>query len=257
MPNRQYHLQIGDGDVGEYVLLPGDPGRCSLIAARLDDARPVAANREFTTWTGTLHGTPVSVTSTGIGGPSAAIAVEELSRLGAHTLLRVGTCGSMQAHVHKGDLVVATAAVRDEGTSRQYLPLPYPAVAAPEIVRSMCDALRAGSTPYHVGVVHSKDSFYGETQPATMPVEHELLEQWRAWERGGVLATEMECAAIFIVAAARRLRAGAILLCVNEPPYGMTSSALDSIPLVDLIDAAIAGVGMLIAAEGASRSARP
>lgn len=249
MANRQYHLQISEGDVGEYVLLPGDPGRCSLIADRLDEARLIAVNREFTTWTGTLHRTRVSVTSTGIGGPSAAIAVEELSRLGAHTLLRVGTCGSMQRQVRQGNLVVATAAVRDEGTSRQYLPLPYPATAAPEIVRSMCDALRAGSTPYHVGVVHSKDSFYGETQPKTMPVEHELLEHWKAWERGHVLASDMECAAIFVVAAVRGLRAGGILLCVNEPPYAITSSTLDAIAVANLIDAAIASLGVLIAAD--------
>ena len=177
-------------------------------------------------------------------------------RFGAHTLIRVGTCGSMQRDVRKGDLVVAAAAVRDEGTSRQSLPLPYPAIAAPEIVRSMCDALRAGSTPHHVGIVHSKDSFYGETHPKTMPIEHELLEDWRAWERGGVMATDMVCAAVFVVASARRLRAGGILLCVNEPPYAIMSSTLDATAVANLIDAAISGLEMLIAADGSSRSAQ-
>ncbi len=256
MPDRQYHLQISEDDVSGYVLLPGDPGRCSLIAERLEDAHLVAANREFTTWTGTLQGTAVSVTSTGIGGPSAAIAVEELSRLGVHTLLRVGTCGSMQRNVRKGDLVVATAAVRDEGTSRQYLPLAYPAIATPEIVRSMCDALRAGATPYHVGVVQSKDSFYGEMQPESMPVQDQLLESRRAWERSGVLASDMECAAIFIVAAVRRLRAGGILLCINEPPNAVTLAGLDAALLTGLIDRAIASLGLLIAADQAALSTR-
>ena len=256
MPDRQYHLQISEGDVGGYVLLPGDPGRCSLIAERLDSAHLVAANREFQTWTGTLQGTVVSVTSTGIGGPSAAIAVEELSRLGVHTLLRVGTCGSMQHEVRKGDLVVATAAIRDEGTSRQYLPLAYPAIAATEIVRSMCDALRAGTTPYHVGVVQSKDSFYGETQPETMPVQDMLLETRKAWERSGVLASDMECAAIFIVAAVRRLRVGGILLCVNELPNAVTPPGLDAALLAGLIDGAIASLGVLIAADQAAPPTR-
>jgi len=254
MTNRQYHLHGCDGDVGGYVLLPGDPGRCEAIAARFDSPRLVAANREFTTWTGSLRGISVSVTSTGIGGPSAAIAVEELTRLGVHTVLRVGTCGAIQPHVSKGDLVVAAAAVRDEGTSRQYLPLPYPALASPGIVCSITDALRARSTPYHVGVVHSKDSFYGQTQPETMPTEGALLESWKAWQRGGALASEMECAAVFIVAAVRRVRAGGILLCVNEPPYRRASSALEELPLDDLIDGAVASLDMIVASDEASES---
>src|SRR5579864_3084082 len=161
---RQYHLQCGPGEVGGYVLLPGDPARCALIAQRFEAARLVAANREFTTWSGHLDGTPVSVTSTGIGGPSTAIAVEELCNLGAHTLVRVGTCGGMQPQVRWGDLVIAQAAVRDEGTTAQYVPPGYPAVAHVDVVHALRAAAAERVGGHHVGLVQSKDSFYGEME---------------------------------------------------------------------------------------------
>jgi uridine phosphorylase len=244
---RQYHLQCAPGEVGGYVLLPGDPARCALIASRFSDARLVASNREFTTWTGTLDGVAVSACSTGIGGPSAAIAVEELCNLGAHTLIRVGTCGGMQASVRWGQLVVAQAAVRDEGTTLQYVPVGFPAVAHVEVV----DALRAAASArvgvHHVGVVQSKDSFYGEMEPDRMPVAAHLKASWDAWVRAGVLASEMECATVFVVAATRGVRAGAVLVCVNETPLTREMPPPSDLPLADLLDTGVDAVRRLIA----------
>jgi uridine phosphorylase len=249
--DRQYHLQCGPGDVGGYVLLPGDPARCALIAERFEDARLVAANREFTTWTGTLDGVQVNATSTGIGGPSTAIAVEELCNLGAHTLVRVGTCGGMQPQVHWGDLVVVQAAVRDEGTTAQYVPPGVPAVAHVEVL----DALRmaaVGAGQCHVGLVQSKDSFYGEMQPERMPVAAELLAHREAFLRAGVLASEMECATLLVVAAVRRVRAGAVLVCINETPLEQEMPPPSQLPLDVLLDTAVDAVRRLIAADRAA-----
>lgn len=213
---KQFHLNVTAGEVGRYVILPGDPGRVPLIAQYLEGARPVASNREYTTYTGSLCGEPVSVVSTGIGGPSAAIALEELVRCGAHTFIRVGTSGGMDTKVVGGDLIVATAAVRAEGTSREYLPDGYPAVADFEVVSALAEAARslsgdADGSRYHVGVVQSKDSFYGETNPETMPVRERLDENWQGYLRLGCLTSEMECAALFSVGLSRGVRVGAVL----------------------------------------------
>jgi uridine phosphorylase len=249
---RQYHLQCGPGDVGGYVLLPGDPARCARIAERLAEARQIAANREFTTWSGSLDGTPVSVTSTGIGGPSAAIAVEELCNLGAHTLVRVGTCGGMQPQVRWGDLVIPQAAVRDEGTTAQYVPSGYPAVAHVDVVHALRVAAAERVGGHHVGVVQSKDSFYGEMEPARMPVAAELQARWHAWINAGVLASEMECAAVFVVAAVRRARAGAALVCVNETPLQREMPPPSELPLDALIDTAVDAVRRMIVRDRAT-----
>lgn len=206
----QYHVQLGEGDVGGYCILPGDPGRCEKIAACLDGAVHVKTNREYTTYTGTLLGERVSVVSTGIGGPSAAIAMEELVLLGVHTFLRVGTCGGIRMDVQSGDLVIATGAVRMEGTSREYAPLEYPAVADFEVTQALVRAAEAGGKPWHAGVVQCKDSFYGQHDPTRMPVSRTLQDKWEAWKRLGVLASEMESAALFVVAAARGVRCGSV-----------------------------------------------
>ena len=211
-----YHLQVGKGDVGRYVILPGDPKRCAKIAKYLDDARLIADSREFVTYTGTLDGEKVSVTSTGIGGPSASIAMEELVMAGADTFVRIGTCGGMQLDVMGGDLVIATAAVRAEGTSWEYLPEGYPAAADFEVVCALRDAAKGLSTGeegnrFHVGVIHSKDSFYGEVYPDTMPVAAMLNDKWKGYLQCGCLASEMEAAALFSVGLVRRVRVGAVI----------------------------------------------
>ncbi|MCL2087617.1 MAG: uridine phosphorylase [Oscillospiraceae bacterium] len=212
----QYHLNVTSEQVGKYVILPGDPGRVPLIAERLDNAVKVAYNREYQTYTGELSGEKVSVVSTGIGGPSAAIAIEELFRCGAHTFIRVGTSGGINLKVTGGDLVIASAAVRGDGTSREYIPHGYPAAADFDVIRALCDAADNLSSDTdgnrrHVGVVQSKDSFYGEIEPQTMPIADELTQRWNAYIKCGCLASEMEAASIYSVALARGVRAGAVL----------------------------------------------
>lgn len=207
--DKQFHIRCGSGDVGRYCLLPGDPGRCEQIAARLENPRFVSSNREFTVYTGSLLGEPVSVCSTGIGGPSASIAMEELHNIGADTFIRVGTCGGIDLDVQAGDLVIATGAVRYEHTSREYAPIEFPAVADFVVTRALADAAAAGNRRYTIGVVQCKDSFYGQHDPGRMPVATELTAKWEAWKRLGVKASEMESAALFVVAAALNCRCGA------------------------------------------------
>lgn len=205
---RLYHIHCAKGEVGRYVILPGDPGRCPSIAALFDDAHLVARNREYTTYTGTLLGEKVSVCSTGIGGPSASIAMEELHNIGADTFIRVGTCGGINLKVQSGDIVVATGAIRFEHTSQEYAPLEYPAVANLDVTNALRQASLAMGKQTHVGVVQCKDAFYGQHSPAKMPVSYELLQKWEAWKRLGVLASEMESAALFVVADALGCRCG-------------------------------------------------
>ena len=204
----QYHLQIRPGDVGRYVILPGDPKRCEKIAKHFEDAKLIADSREFVTYTGYLDGEKVSVTSTGIGGPSASIAMEELVLCGADTFIRVGTCGGIELDVKGGDIVVATGAVRMEGTSREYAPIEYPAVPDLQITNALVAGAEKINAPYHTGVVECKDAFYGQHSPAKMPVSYELLQKWEAWKRLGVKASEMESAALFVVADALKCRCG-------------------------------------------------
>lgn len=211
-PGKQYHIQVGEGEVGRYVILPGDPKRCAKIAAYFDDPQLVADSREFTTYTGYLDGVTVSVTSTGIGGPSASIAMEELVKCGADTFLRVGTCGGMQLHVKSSDVVIATGAIRMEGTSREYAPIEFPAVADLQVTNALVGGAKALGAVYHTGIVQCKDAFYGQHNPEKMPVSYELLNKWEAWKRLGCLASEMESAALFIAASALHVRCGSCFL---------------------------------------------
>ena len=210
----QYHIGLKQGDVGKYVILPGDPKRCVKIAAYFDDAKPVADNREYITYTGFLNGEKVSVTSTGIGGPSASIAMQELVNVGADTFIRVGTCGGMDINVKGGDVVIATGAVRMEGTSREYAPVEFPAVANLDVVNALVSSAKNLGYSYHTGVVQCKDSFYGQHSPDIMPVSYELKNKWEAWKRLGCLASEMESAALFIVASFLKVRVGSVFLTV-------------------------------------------
>ena len=212
--NKQYHINLKKGDVGEYVILPGDPKRCEKIAKYFDDAKLIADSREFVTYTGYLDGTKVSVVSTGIGGPSASICMEELCNIGAKTFIRVGTSGGMQLDVKGGDIVVATGAIRMEGTSKEYAPIEFPAVANIEVVNALIESCEELKTNYHVGVVECKDSFYGQHSPELLPNGKELLDKWDAWLKLDTKASEMESAALFIVAQYRKVRCGSCFLVV-------------------------------------------
>ena len=207
--DRQFHTQCVPGDIGRYCILPGDPGRVPAIAALFDDAKQVAQNREYNVWTGTLLGEKVTACSTGIGGPSAAIAMEELHKCGADTFLRTGTCGGIDLPVRSGDIVVSTGAIRYEHTSREYAPIEFPAVPDLEATNCLAQAARDLGLPLHTGVVQSKDSFYGQHDPDASPVSYELKAKWESWKRLGVKASEMEAAALFVVAAALGCRCGA------------------------------------------------
>lgn len=212
--NKEYHIGVGKGDVGEYVILPGDPKRCAKIAKHFDNPVLVGDSREYVTYTGTLDGVKVSVTSTGIGGPSASIAMEELVKCGAKTFIRVGTCGGIDINVKGGDLVIATGAIRFEGTSKEYAPIEFPAVADLDVINALVSASKKLGKIYHTGVVQCKDAFYGQHRPETLPNSHELLNKWDAWVRLGTKASEMESAALFIVASYLGVKCGSVFLAV-------------------------------------------
>lgn len=234
--DRQYHIQTAKGEVGRYVILPGDPKRCEKIAGYFENPVFVADNREYITYTGTLDGVRVSVTSTGIGGPSAAIAMEELWRCGADTFVRIGTCGGMQTEVKSGDLVIATGAIRMEGTSKEYAPVEFPAVADLDVTNALVSAAKEKGYPFHTGVVQCKDAFYGQHEPETKPVSYELMNKWEAWKRLGCLASEMESAALFTVASYLGVRAGSCFLVMANQER--EKAGLDN-PVVHDTDTAI------------------
>ncbi len=205
---KQFHIRCTPEDVGRYCILPGDPGRVPAIAALFDNAKQVAYNREYCVYTGTLLGEKVTACSTGIGGPSAAIAIEELHKCGADTFIRTGTCGGIDLDVKSGDIVVATGAIRFEHTSMEYAPLEFPAVPDYDVTGCIVEATKQLGLPYHTGVVQCKDSFYGQHSPDTSPVYYELKQKWESWKRLGVKASEMESAALFVISAALGCRAG-------------------------------------------------
>ncbi len=205
---KQYHIRCGKGDVGRYVFLPGDPGRCESIASYFDNPVHIGMNREYNVYTGSLLGEKVTVCSTGIGGSSSAIAMEELAAIGADTFIRVGTCGGIDLDVMPGDVVVATGAIRYEHTSLEYAPIEFPSVPDFDVTVALKEASQALGYRTHAGVVQCKDSFYGQHSPEKSPVSYELLQKWEAWKRLGVKASEMESAALFVVAAALGVRCG-------------------------------------------------
>jgi len=244
-----YHIQMKKGDVGRYVFLPGDPGRCEKIASYFDDPQLIAYNREYKTYTGTLLGEKVSVTSTGIGCPSTAIAVEELIMIGADTFVRVGTSGGMQPHLKAGDLGIVTGAIRDEGTTLHYMPVEFPAVADLDVVLSLREAAKKLGNRYALGISQSKDSFFGQHDPERMPVDKRLLERWKAWVQGGTICSEMEAATIFVLSSIYRKRAGGIMLIGwNQEGENPEEHVSDLGPL---ISTAIEGVKLLIEQDNA------
>lgn len=209
----QYHIHLKPGDVGRYVFLPGDPFRTDLIASFLDDAKLIAHNREHKTWTGYLDGEKVSVVSTGMGCPSTAICLEELIKVGADTFIRIGTAGPVapEAYDKSLDGIICNAAVRDEGTTIHYIPIEYPAVANRKVVEALVDAAEARGLNFAEGITQSKDSFYGQHDPDSMPSGARLKERWKAWQMGHVLCSEMECAALYVISSIRSCRAAAIM----------------------------------------------
>lgn len=206
-----YHIGFTDEHNAKYVILPGDPGRVEKICQYLENPRFYHQNREYTTWIGELAGEPVLVMSTGMGGPSTAIGVEELYKTGVRHFLRIGTCGGMATPVMGGDVVVATGAIRMEGTSKEYVPIEFPAVADLDVTNAMVQASKNLGATWHAGVVHCKDSFYGQHDPSRMPIGYDLENKWNAWVKAGCLASEMESAALFTVCQVLGAKAGCVL----------------------------------------------
>jgi uridine phosphorylase len=236
------------------VLVPGDPFRTPLIAQHLDGAREVAFSREYRTFTGSVGGTPVSAMSTGMGGPSVAIGVEELHELGVHTLLRVGTCGALQPEVKMGDLVIAIGAVRSEGTPDGYVPKEYPAVASLDVVNSLIEAAEASGVPYHVGVMRSVDALYSDLVPDQMP-RPDLRAELEMWSRAGVLGNDMETSTLFVVSRMRKMRAGTVCLCVDEIGAGEIHH-LDPSYMDRMLKVAVDAIRRLIARDMTRAAAR-
>lgn len=241
-----YHIGLTPEQGAKYAILPGDPGRVEKIAQYLEKPEFVKSNREYRTYAGTLQGERVLVTSTGIGGPSAAIAVEELYMAGVRTFIRIGTCGGMQQDIMSGDVVVATAAIRMEGTSKEYVPVEYPAVADFDTAYALVTAAKQLGKRFHTGVVQCKDSFYGQHSPGRMPLGDELLHKWDAWIKAGCLASEMESAALYTVASVLRARAGCVLSVVwnqerekaglsNQPVHNTAAAIAVAVEAVRLL----------------------
>ncbi len=213
---KMYHIGLSKEDIkgAKYAILPGNPGRVPKIAACLDNPEKLAVSREYTSYLGELEGEKVLVISTGMGGPSTAIAVEELAAIGIENLVRVGTCGGMQLNVSAGDIIIAQAAIRQEGTSKEYVPVEFPAVANIELTYALKNAADELEFKNHIGVVHCKDSFYGQHNPERMPVSYELENKWNAWIKAGALCSEMETASLYIVSSVLGLKAAAVLTTV-------------------------------------------
>ena len=227
---RMYHIDLTKEDIknAKYAILPGDPGRVKEIAKFLTNPHKLRVNREYTSYLGTLKGENVLIISTGMGGPSTAICVEELNKLGVNTLIRVGTSGGMQDDVLPGDIIIANAAVRSEGTSKEYVPIEYPAVADFDLVCALKEAADALEYRNHVGVVHCKDSFYGQHSPESMPIGYELENKWNAWIKAGVLASEMETASLYTVSKVRGIRSAAVLLAIWNQELDKKGIKMDS-----------------------------
>ncbi len=215
MREKQYHIGLSKGDVGKYCILPGDPGRVPQIAKYFDTAKKVGENREFVTYTGEVDGIKISAVSTGIGCPSTAICVEELIKIGADTFIRVGTAGSLQKEIKNGDIVISTGSVREEGTSRQYVPLSYPAVADLDIALALRQAAKKFDYRYHCGITHCKDAFYIEGG-AQIPLAKHNATLWEVWTNANVLATSMESAALFSISSIRGVRAGEVMAIIGS-----------------------------------------
>ncbi len=214
--NLVHHLKLKKGDVGRYIIMPGDPKRCVKIAKRFDNAKLIADYREYATYTGYINGVKVSAVSHGIGGPSTAIALEELIKVGADTFLRVGTCGGMNMDVLPGDVVIVNGAVKGGGTMDNYIPKEFPCVPNIDVLEAIIEGAEKIKTRTHVGVVQCKDAFYAQHAPESMAVDKELLYKWDSYIKAGCLASEMESATLFAIGAAKNVRTGAAMLVLHN-----------------------------------------
>lgn len=216
----QYHIHAQEGDVAPYVPLPGDPGRVETIASYWDSAKKIASNREYTTYTGVYKGMPISCTSTGIGAPSTAIALEELARIGATTFLRVGTCGTYQDEIENGDIIIFDSAVRFDGTSVLYAPIEYPAVANYEVLNACIAAAEKLNIPYHVGATRSGDTFYARQGKPGSSFNNFWQSNWEHFQedmkRLNVKGSEMETGIVFVLPKLWGLRAGSMAVVVDN-----------------------------------------
>lgn len=208
---KEYHINLSEEDGAKYAIICGAPERVPLIASFFEDSEFLTQNREFLSYCGYLDGERVLVTSTGIGGPSASITVEELNHIGVDTIIRIGTCGGIQPDITPGEVLIATGAVRMDGTTKEYAPIEFPAIADFEVTSALVNACNNLNVKYKAGVVQSKDSFYGQHSPASTAVSETLLNKWEAWKRCGVLGSEMECSTLYVISSIRKIRAGAVL----------------------------------------------
>lgn len=214
---KQIHIKCGEGDVGKIVLLPGDPARATFIGEKFLKGKHVATNREFVTYTGEYKGVKVSVTSTGIGGPSAAIATEELLNIGAKVLIRVGTCGGgLKKEIKQGSIIIPTAAIRHEGTTKEYVPLEWPAVADFDIVTILRATARKLKFPHFVGLDRTHDAFYGQKENWKYIGSLYNDPRMKNWDVP-LVSSEMECSVIFLIALLRGVKAGAVLAVDSDP----------------------------------------
>lgn len=246
-----HHLGCFKSQIGEYVFLPGDPHRCKVIAEYLENPQLVANNREFVTYTGWLNNTRVSVTSTGIGGPSAAIAMEELVQSKAHTFIRVGTCGGINPNIPKGTLILPTAAIRKDGTADEYMPKEFPAVADFTVLTALKNAADELNCANATGVVECKDSYYGQHNPDSMPVANMLKDKWQMWQKAGALASEMESSTLFVVASVRCVRCGTVLMLMSnkerKKKYQRDDSVNEGAPDISLaVKTAVRAMSLII-----------
>jgi len=248
---KQYHVDFDDSHGALYAILPGDPGRVEKIASHFDNPRFFHQNREYTTWLGELSGKTVMAISTGMGGPSTAIAVEELYKTGVRNFIRIGTCGGMALPVLGGDIVIATGAIRMEGTTKEYVPTEFPAVANLDVTNALVQAAKNLKQKWHTGIVQCKDSFYGQHSPDRMPSGYELKDKWEAWIKAGCLASEMESSTLYIVSQILGARAGCVLNVVwnqEREKAGMSNPHCHDTEAA--IKTAVEAVRLLIGMEG-------
>lgn len=251
---KMLHIALSEDQVGEYAFLPGSPERVARIAAYLDNAEKTAQNREHTTYTGYLDGTKVTITSTGMGGPSTAICLEELVKLGVKTFIRIGTCASTSPKVERGDVVIPNGAVRMEGTSSHYLPMEYPAVPDYYLMKKLEEAAIELDYKYNIGVTITKDSFYTQVEPETKPISYELINRWNAYEKGGATNTCMECAPLFIASTCLGVRAATVLVsATNYKNYGCDSKVYPTDSEKRAITTAVEAMRKIIAEDKASK----